>query len=42
MMGKSLIIGGSGTALVIAVGDYTVSGIIEKNSSGGDSQVTGL
>jgi len=29
MIGKSLVVGGSGKALVIAVGDYTVSGIIE-------------
>ena len=32
MIGKSLVVGGKGTALVIAVGDYTVSGIIEKAS----------
>ena len=29
MIGKSLIISGSGKGLVVAVGDYTVSGIIE-------------
>jgi len=29
LIGKSLVVGGSGKALVIAVGDYTVSGIIE-------------
>ena len=32
MIGKSLIVGGSGKALVVAVGDYTVSGIIEQAS----------
>lgn len=41
MIGKSLIIGGSGKALVVAVGDYSVSGIIEKASSSG-SEPTGL
>jgi len=41
MIGKSLILGGSGKALVVAVGDYSVSGIIEKASSAG-STPTGL
>lgn len=34
MIGKSLIKTGSGKALVLAVGDHSVSGIIEKKSSG--------
>lgn len=41
MIGKSLIVKGSGKAVVVAVGDYTVSGEIEK-SSGVSSVPTGL
>lgn len=32
MFGKSLVVGGSGTAVVCAVGDHSVSGIIESKS----------
>lgn len=32
MFGKSLVVGGSGSAVVVAVGDYSVSGIIESKS----------
>lgn len=32
MFGKSLIVGGTGSAVVVAVGDYSVSGIIESKS----------
>jgi|TARA_B110000285_G_scaffold168942_1_gene188985 magnesium-transporting ATPase (P-type) len=32
MFGKSLVVEGSGTAVIIAVGDYSVSGIIESKS----------
>jgi len=42
MFGKSLIVEGSGTAVVIAVGDYTVSGIIESKSQTQDSVPTHL
>lgn len=41
MIGKSLVLAGSGKALVVAVGDYTVSGVIEKASTAG-STPTGL
>jgi magnesium-transporting ATPase (P-type) len=42
MIGKSLIVGGSGKALVIAVGDYSLSGVIEKSAVAGDPVQTGL
>lgn len=32
ILGKSLCVGGSGSAVIIAVGDYSVSGIIESKS----------
>jgi len=32
MFGKSLVVEGSGTAVIVAVGDYSVSGIIESKS----------
>jgi len=41
MIGKSLVVGGSGKALVLAVGDYSLSGVIEKASSA-DAVQTGL
>ena len=41
MIGKSLIVGGSGKALVLAVGDYSVSGVIE-NAASAESEPTGL
>lgn len=42
MFGKSLVVGGSGTALVVAVGDNSVSGIIESKSQVSDSEPTHL
>jgi P-type E1-E2 ATPase len=42
MLAKSLIVDGSGTAVVVAVGDYTASGIIEKASSVSESTPTHL
>lgn len=41
MIGKSLIVGGSGKALVLAVGDYSLSGAIE-NAASAESEPTGL
>ena len=41
MIGKSLIVGGSGKALVIAVGDYSLSGAIE-NAASAETEPTGL
>jgi len=32
MFGKSLVVDGSGTAVIVAVGDNSVSGIIEAKS----------
>jgi len=42
MFGKSLVVEGSGTAVVVAVGDYSVSGIIESKSQTQDSVPTHL
>lgn len=42
MLAKSLIVDGNGTAVVVAVGDYTASGIIEKASSVSESKPTHL
>ena len=41
MIGKSLIVGGSGKALVLAVGDYSLSGAIE-NAASAENEPTGL
>lgn len=42
MFGKSLVVEGSGTAVIVAVGDYSVSGIIESKSQTQDSKPTHL
>lgn len=42
MIGKSLVVGGSGKALILAVGDYSLSGVIEKASSSAEPVQTGL
>ena len=42
MFGKSLVVNGSGKAMVVAVGRNSVSGIIEEKSSVGESQPTYL
>jgi magnesium-transporting ATPase (P-type) len=42
MFAKSLIVEGSGTAVVVAVGDYTASGIIEKASTVSENKPTHL
>jgi hypothetical protein len=33
IFGKSLVVGGSGRCIAVAVGKYSVSGIIEETSS---------
>ena len=42
MFAKSLIVEGSGTAVVVAVGDYSASGIIEKASTVSEATPTHL
>jgi magnesium-transporting ATPase (P-type) len=42
MFGKSLIVEGSGTAVIIAVGDYSASGIIERAATVGEAKPTHL
>lgn len=42
MFGKSLVVEGSGKAVIVAVGDYSVSGIIESKSQTQDSVPTHL
>jgi P-type E1-E2 ATPase len=42
MFGKSLVVEGSGTAVIVAVGDYSASGIIERAATVGEAKPTHL